>query len=186
MPRKYNVAKAASEFWKRVDQSGGPDSCWEYTSSRTVDGYGKLGWTPAMPFYVAHRFAWFATNGPIPDGMFVCHRCDNPPCCNPAHLFIGSNADNMADMVSKGRQLSGDRNPTVTNPERVPRGEHHWSARLTEENVISMREMFKDGQQLPRIAEIFGVSKQVAHKAISGRTWAHLPGAYTRTQRSST
>lgn len=88
-------------FWPRLDQSGGPEACWPWTGSRTRTGYGKC--SVDGRHVAAHRLAWQLTNGPIPDGLHVLHRCDNPPCCNPGHLFLGTHTDNVRDMLAKGR-----------------------------------------------------------------------------------
>lgn len=88
-----------STFWNWVDRSS-PDGCWPWTRS-TFGGYGNLRMGKGK--ILAHRHAYQLTYGPIPSGMDVCHRCDNPPCCRPDHLFLGTHAENMADMVAKGR-----------------------------------------------------------------------------------
>lgn len=113
-------------FWSKVDKSGGPDACWPWTAHTRRRGYGCIR-LPGRNV-VAHRYAWALTHGaePTPD-RFVCHRCDNPPCCNPAHLFLGDAAANMADMASKGRAATGDRHGSKTHPERVPRGDRSGS-----------------------------------------------------------
>jgi len=86
-------------FWEKVDVRG-PDECWPWTRKHNPKGYGQFRKDKMVQ---AHRMAWELTNGPIPDGLDVLHTCDNPPCCNPHHLFLGTNDDNMRDMNSKGR-----------------------------------------------------------------------------------
>lgn len=92
-----------ARFWAKVDVRG-PDECWEWQASTTSSGYGQI-MVNARPRRItrAHRLSWTIANGPIPSGMVVCHRCDNPPCVNPAHLFVATQQDNIADMVRKGR-----------------------------------------------------------------------------------
>lgn len=88
-------------FWARVDKSG---DCWIWTASRYRRGYGQAYFEGR--YYTAHRLAYTLTFGPVPMGICVCHHCDNPPCCNPAHLFLGTDADNMRDRDAKGRGRS--------------------------------------------------------------------------------
>lgn len=97
----------AERFWARVDVRG-PDECWPWIGYLDADGYGQIaeGGRCSEPL-ATHRVAWEQVNGPIPDGMDICHSCDNPPCCNPAHLFPGTHDDNMADMKAKGRANGG-------------------------------------------------------------------------------
>lgn len=96
----------AFRFWRKVAK-GKPDECWEWQGHRERGGYGTVAFRKAknQPYQkLAHRVAWELSNtADIPDGMFVCHTCDNPPCCNPNHLWLGTQADNNRDMIQKGR-----------------------------------------------------------------------------------
>lgn len=99
--RYSKTCTAEMRFWGKVDKSGGPESCWPYLGFIKWDGYGWVQYK--RKFMTASRFAWIATHGEIADGMHVCHRCDNPRCCNPAHLWLGTHVQNMNDRTAKGR-----------------------------------------------------------------------------------
>lgn len=97
----------AERFWEKVDRRGGPDACWPFTGRVDPKGYGDFNGTEETR---AHREAWHLTNGSIPRGMNVLHKCDNRPCCNPLHLYLGTAKRNSQDMVARGRQRGGPGN----------------------------------------------------------------------------
>jgi hypothetical protein len=104
MPAPFTIEK----FWARVEKT---DTCWIWRGPTNVHGYGRVGIHLRKQY--AHRVAWTLTNGEVPAGLCLLHRCDNPPCVNPAHLFLGTRSDNAKDKVSKGRQSKGDSRPNA-------------------------------------------------------------------------
>jgi hypothetical protein len=153
----------AEALSRHVDRSGGPDACWPWTGSRRATGYGRLWLGRAHGgIFGAHRAAWEHANGPIPEGIFVCHRCDNPPCCNPEHLFLGTAADNNADMVAKDRNAHGSRVGT---------------ARLNESVVETIRTRFAAGGVTQKaLAREMSVDPARVGAALRGETWKRAPG----------
>lgn len=149
-------------FWARVNREAGADACWPWTGGKTSAGYGAI-----MVNYkniLAHRFSYELHNGPIPEGMFICHKCDNPACVNPTHLFLGTPQDNMDDMISKGRQV-------LTEPPTFF-GEDHPNAALTWEQVDEMRQLFATGQCSPaELASRYHITKANVGYIIHWRTW---------------
>lgn len=159
VPRKT----VEQRFWAKVDGRG-PDDCWEWTGWRHQFGYGLLGVRKrddsGPTSALAHRLSWEFANGPIPDGMWVLHRCDNAPCCNPAHLFLGTHQDNMDDMASKRRA-------------KAPRGERQHLAKLTAQDVLQIRA--RCPQETRRaLADEFGVAVGTIHQIVNRLTWTHI------------
>ncbi|MBQ9917397.1 MAG: hypothetical protein IJO71_09405 [Microbacterium sp.] len=155
-----------ARFWAKVDRSGGPDACWPWTAGTQSGGYGVFH--PAKGQTVrAHRYALaIALGRPLAPMMQARHYvCDNPPCCNPAHLREGSNAENVADMVGKHRQSFGTRRP---------------SARLTESGVLDMRIAADRGVSVSALAHRFEVSEALISMVIRGQRWKHVGGPRTR------
>lgn len=161
---------AAEKFWPAV-AIGGPDDCWEWTKSRSAAGYGSVTFTvPKIGTRIASRAAWILTHGPIPKGMNVLHRCDNPPCCNPAHLFLGTQADNVRDMHEKGRAF------TICPPQ----GEDHNHAKLTWADVREIRRLYRPRDRefgAHVLARKFGVEPEAVRRLLRGETWKNDPEA---------
>ena len=152
---------AASRFWAKVDRRGG-NECWEWKGYRALLGYGRVKFR-AGETQMSHRIAYLLANGEHPESMFVCHRCDNPPCCNPNHLFLGTHLDNMKDMAAKGRSGS---NGVI--------GENHAKARFTAETAL---EVYRSLEPNKVLAERFGVTAAAVYNIRHGRAWAHVTGA---------
>lgn len=175
-------------FWAKVDKDGpvpthlpslGP--CWVWTRATTEWGYGVLRFSGRR--WRAHRVAWEMANGDIPQGQLVLHRCDNPRCVKnvadesgPAHLFLGTNDDNMADMVAKGRGAGavGERNGTHTKPERRARGNRHPNTKLTPAIVLGIRDRVARGETRTSVAKDLGVSVNTVSLIVMGKSWAWL------------
>jgi general stress protein YciG len=154
--RRDPLPTPTERFWARVARRG-DDECWEWTGARKDTGYGRLQIDGLR--VRAHRFAWELANGPIPAGLSVCHRCDNPPCCNPAHLFLGTPADNSRDAATKGR---------------MPHGERHYRAAMTSAQVVEIRRLYVRGMSLGEIARTVGVPLGSVG-SVTGGGWRAVP-----------
>lgn len=142
--------------------------CWLWTASISNSGdnfgYGQI-WSGKNKPELAHRAAWRIYRGEIPAGLKVLHKCDNPGCVNPDHLFIGTQADNMADCRAKGRTHLGSSRPSMA-------GEKHHGARLTWAAVDEIRALYRAGTlSLSKLGERFGISKRSILFITSGRHW---------------
>lgn len=148
------------------------DDCLLWEGARNKAGYG------IRHRGLVHRLTWEQWFGPIPVGMCVLHRCDNRACVNPKHLFLGTQADNIADMVAKGRQVSvrGDAHPSRMHPETRPRGARHSNAKLTDAKVMKMRRLHAMGVSFYELGRMFGVHNSTAMDAVKGKTWTHVEG----------
>jgi len=153
-----------TRFHRNV-RAGADDACWEWQGQRHSFGHGTIA-SGGAEFggrrVLAHRLAWELANGrPVPDGMCVLHRCDNPPCCNPAHLFLGTDADNVADMMRKGRHSVANR----------ATGARNGRARLSWDMVRSARARHASGESARAIARSLGVAPATIDKIVHGKAW---------------
>lgn len=149
-------------LWNKIDRSAGPKGCWPWVASWTgKGGYGKLKVRGRSIF--AHRLVWQLIHGPIKTKLEVCHSCDNPGCCNPSHLWLGTHKQNMMDMGSKGRQT-----PKLQN------GELNSSVKLNNKKVRAIRSLIKKGIQQQKIAALYGVSGATICLISKRKLWAHL------------
>lgn len=141
----------------------GPDECWLWTAGADRKGYGKVGVNRKT--HLAHRQAYEAIHGAgTAEGMVVRHRCDNPPCVNPAHLEVGTHADNIRDRDERGRN-------------RQPKGSANGLAKLTEADVLAIRAECVTGSRThgqQAISERFGVSNQLISNIILRKIWTHI------------
>ena len=152
-----------ASFWAKVAKPEG-DGCWLWTGGLISTGYGLLSVRGKLT--LAHRYSYTLHNEPITNGLHVLHRCDNPRCVNPGHLFLGTNDDNIRDRIAKGRGRGHARPKS--------RGENHCNAKLTDDAVREMRAMAGRGVPHNEIARQFGVSHATANKIIRRKSWAHV------------
>lgn len=175
-------------FESKIDKSG---DCHLWTSNRQNQGYGTvtLGRGNVL---LAHRVSFLIHHGEIPDGMFVLHRCDVRNCVNPLHLWLGDHADNARDKEQKGRgnhatglrngkstmpwrTARGDRSGARTHPEKIPRGELSGSSKLTESQVLEMREKYATGNySFASLGKEYGISHTSAGFVVTRKTWRHI------------
>lgn len=154
--RQYQRVPFAERFWKKVQKT---DGCWLWLGGTIEFGHGRLADWPTRRSVGAHRFSWEFHNGPIPEGMFVCHHCDVPRCVRPDHLFLGTNADNMRDMKQKDRAARGERNGQV---------------KLVEEQVRAIYQRAVNGEQSSVIASAYGTSTTHVRQITRCERWKHL------------
>jgi len=160
MLTKTHVSDATkARFWSRVVVKVG--GCWLWTGSKDRDGYGAL--IVRNRYWVASRFSYFLHFGEIPDGVSVCHTCDNPSCVNPGHLFLGTQRQNMLDARNKGRE-----------GKLWKRGETNHCAKLTEKKARKLLALRRQGISAVVAAKQFAISPAQVRKIWAGQKWKHL------------
>ena len=165
-----------AKVWARID-TGTMSECWECDGHRVGWGYARICFKGKQ--HLAHRLIWMLVFGPIPDRLEVCHKCDNPPCCNPFHLFLGTSAENTQDAIAKGRFCTGDRHPTrirkvrgIAPPKRKTPSMTRGT--LTESDVVAIRERRMAGEFTKVLAEAYGVSKSTIEDVVFRRSWKQV------------
>lgn len=145
------------DFYDQIDQKAF-NECWEWRGVTNGFKYGRFIFYGKN--FGSHRIAYMFQKGMLPNGLFVCHKCDNPICCNPDHLFIGTNSENIADCVSKGRQVRGEKAPRAV---------------LSNSDVLEIRKEYKKGKtSYKNLGKKYGVRNAAIYKIINRRTWKHL------------
>jgi hypothetical protein len=150
------------DFWKNI-QKGGPEECWPWLKCCSKQGYGRVSFLGK--YSNVHRISWELTYGPIPPGLSVLHDCDNPPCCNPGHLFLGTFKDNMDDKIKKGRSRG-----------KSHKGEDHPMVKLNDKVVrgikIKLQHYYRGLAQ--ELADEFGVSLATIKSIKANIIWRHI------------
>ena len=135
------------------------DGCWEWVASCAGAGYGQMKLPKQRKQEYSHRLAYMIYKGPIAEGQFVCHTCDNTKCCNPDHLFLGTQKENLQDMKTKNRHLAGAKNAM---------------AKLTDSDVVKIRACLAAGMPQWQIAKAFGVKQMAISRIKTGARWSHV------------
>lgn len=156
--RRRTPAEFAEYFWSLVDKSEG--GCWEWRGIRHKKGYGEICVSGRHHKKKAHRVSWELASGPVPPGIHVLHRCDNPPCVRPDHLFLGTNHANVLDAAEKGRRCHG---------------EATWTAKLDAGRVREIRRGYLSGAlNTVEIARLYGISTRQASAIVRRESWKHV------------
>lgn len=165
-------------FWEKV-KIGNSDECWEWQKAKDQCGYGMIAKDNSWNIHEgaktsrSHRIAWELTYGSIPEGLWVLHRCDNPSCCNPKHLFLGTCKDNSDDKISKNRDIHS------THP-RGARGEKHPKHKLTMKQVLEIRSLASQGARYKILAPIYGVDETTICDIVRRKSWKFLESNYVK------
>lgn len=156
--RTYRIKSIHERFWSKVNR-GSDEECWEWQGAKIAHG-GHGQCIAGDVVTVSSRIAWALTNGNLPVDKVICHSCDNPPCCNPNHLFIGTQTTNMSDRHIKGRSA---------------RGSQIGNSRLTEDQVREIRELYSSGKLAsPGLSRKFNVAQSTISRVINRKGWDHV------------
>lgn len=153
--------KLIDAFWKKTKPNNkkiwNETCCIEWTYILSAGGYGSFSYDGKT--YRSHRLSWMMEHGEIPEGMYICHHCDNPKCVNVNHLFLGTPKDNTADKFSKNRG-------------NLPQGEEHWKSKLTKKDVFKIRRLYKNKKfKQVELGEMFGVTQAQISYIVNDIFW---------------
>lgn len=159
-----------ARFWAKVDVRG-KDECWEWIAAGADFGYGifRIG----SKKYYSHRVSWVLERGLIPEDILVLHECDNPPCCNPIHFFLGTQKINIHDAMKKRRLACGDRNGARIHP-GARRGDRNGNSKLTKFKVLEMRKLYSEGETQVSIAKYFEIGQSHVSRIVNKKNWDHV------------
>lgn len=166
-------------FWAKVDKSGGTDACWPWLATTKPGGYGSFfvkrippGSKGKVIYANAHRLAYELTYGPIAPGLFACHKCDTPSCCNPNHIFLGTPRENMQDAVAKGRVNYHENGKKSGAKSKTTRSK---LAALTDEQIVALLGDYDNGALLDDLAAKYGCHKAVVSEIVRGERYKWVP-----------
>jgi hypothetical protein len=162
-----NKKPISERFWSKVKKT---ETCWLWIGAKDRYGYGQL--VVNRKKKLASHVSWMLSHGEFPKGLWVLHKCDNPACVRPDHLFLGTRLDNVADMCKKGRAATGQNHGSKLHPERIARHERSGMAKLTTESVKTIREKYQTGKYSNRkLAQEYGVTHTNISAIVLFKTW---------------
>lgn len=164
--------KQLRRFWGYIAKKD-INECWLWTGSTVGRGYGRMSFGRHRTLR-SHRVAYLLHYGLWPGELLVCHKCDNPPCCNPHHLFLGTSDDNIKDAVKKGRMISGDQ-WQAKHPNHVKRGSQNHTSKLTEAQVLEIRERVAK-KEMPQyqLQKIYRICQRTMYLIVHRKSWTHI------------